>query len=137
MIARLATLALFATLPASAAQIDLAKLLDAIQAVEGWHGHDGLAGERGPFQFTRAAWQETTSLPFALARNETISRAIAARRIRRIALGLERIKWESSPYELALIWNSGLTAVLRNRAKPAQISYARRVENLYYEKSHR
>ena len=96
-LARLVSLAFLATLPASAAELNVERLLTAIRSVEDWNGRDGHAGERGPYQFTRAAWEETTKLPFALARRETIAHAVAHNRVCKIATGLDRLKQEALP----------------------------------------
>ena len=122
------------SLPAAAVELNMGKLLDSIRQVEDWDGKDGKAGERGPYQFTRAAWEETTRLPFVMARHETTARAVAAVRVRKIMRQLAQHGWDVEPYEIGLAWNAGLTALWTRRVPQRCYEYAKHVENLYYDK---
>ena len=97
------------------------RLLDAIALVEsrGRHEAIGRLGERGAWQMTRGAWDETTQQlrrlhlrthPFRFAHDPNVSRLYASKRldylryILRAALGRE-----ATPAEYYAAWNVGLT----------------------------
>ncbi len=123
------------TLAASAAVLDVPRFLGAIRTVEDWHGRDGHAGERGPWQITRAVWaMHMPGRPFAEARQEGPAYACALKHLDwlRGRLAVQRPVVDDNAFNLALCWNAGLTATITGRAPLASYIYAGRVSNLYH-----
>ncbi len=120
------------TLAASAAPVDVPRLLVAIRTVEGYQGRDGAAGERGPWQITAAVWsRHMPGIPFEHARQEGPAHACAVKHIAWLRARLVAAGIDPNPYNLALAWNAGDGAVLRARAPERAYDYAARVRNLY------
>ncbi len=79
---RAAVILLLVAVGAHAADLDAPRFLGAIRAVEAWHGHDGRAGERGPWQITRDVWaMHMPGRPFAEARQAGPARACAVKHL--------------------------------------------------------
>jgi hypothetical protein len=117
----------------SEAAVDAERLASAIRPVEDWHGRDGAAGERGPYQITRAVWSmHMPGTPFAAARQEGPGRACALKHIAWLARELKAAGWPDNAHTIALAYNAGLTAVLEARAPQSSYDYALRVENIYH-----
>lgn len=131
----LLTLCVFST--ASGAMLeatarDKARLLAAIEQVEDWRGHDGAAGERGPWQITPAVWrQHCPAWSFETARQRGRARICAERHLAWLSDGLLRKGIAPVPFMLALAWNAGLTGATNGRAPVRAYEYAVRVENIY------
>jgi hypothetical protein len=94
----------------------------------------GRAGELGPYQFTLAVWRQHTTLPFAYANDPRIASQIAVKHVTWLGQHLVKHGFEASPYNLALAWNAGLTATVRQQLKPRHRDYAQRVSNLVAER---
>jgi hypothetical protein len=94
----------------------------------------GRAGELGPYQFTEAAWRQHTKLPFSCATDPKTAEQVAIKHIAWLGSNLLRHGFEASPYNLALAWNAGLTATVRQQLKPRHRDYAQRVANLVDER---
>jgi hypothetical protein len=90
----------------------------------------GPAGELGAYQFRRATWQMHTARPFYDALDRQVSDEVAARHFEWLRRGLVRGGCEPTTYNIALAWNAGLGAVLRQRVPARSHFYAERVVNL-------
>jgi hypothetical protein len=114
-------LGMLATLPAFAADIDDARMLQAIATWENSAGRVGEAGERGIYQMhpltvrDRGGWGEQH----------------ARAHLQWIKANLRRARVDVLPYNVALVWNAGLATVLSGRAKERHYTYARAVDALY------
>jgi hypothetical protein len=112
-----------------------AETLEAIHAVE--NPHDSLVpgryGELGPYQFRRSTWRMHTGVPFERAIDRSVADEVAVRHYEWIKRGLARAGLTPSPYNIALAWNSGLSATLRGRTSASSHNYAERVSNLVRE----
>ncbi|HEY0967736.1 MAG TPA: hypothetical protein VGD88_10130 [Opitutaceae bacterium] len=90
----------------------------------------GRFGELGAYQFRRSTWQMHTKQPFHLATNRAESDKVAVAHYEWIKRGLERNGIEASPFNIALAWNAGLSAVVERRVPSVSRGYASRVVNL-------
>jgi hypothetical protein len=90
----------------------------------------GPDGELGAYQFRRETWQMHTARPFYEALDRQASDEVAARHFEWLRHGLVRGGCEPTTYNIALAWNAGLSAVLRQRAPARSHFYAERVVNL-------
>lgn len=88
----------------------------------------GRKGELGPYQFRPSTWKMHTKKPFALAADRDEADAVAVKHYDWIKRGLERSGIKATPYRIALAWNAGLQATLRNEAPPSSHQYAERVQ---------
>lgn len=123
-------------LPAAEAATDARKeTLQSINWVENPRDsvRPGRHGELGPYQFRARTWAMHTKRPFSEALNRVISDEIAVIHYEWIKAGLTRAGLTPSTYNIALAWNAGVSAVVRNRAPSASHDYARRVSNLTNE----
>ncbi|HWL16959.1 MAG TPA: hypothetical protein VNR00_15230 [Opitutus sp.] len=107
-------------------------VLEAIQAVENPTNTDrpGPRGELGPYQFRVSTWRMHSTSPFRHALETDAAHDVAVRHYEWIRRGLIRNGLEPSCYNIALAWNSGLSAVVRGRAPAVARDYAQRVTNL-------
>jgi hypothetical protein len=126
----LAALCFFSTSRASAAE--RWATLESIHCVENPRDltRPGPCGELGAYQFREMTWRAHTSEPFSAALDRRISDAVAVKHYESLKRGLERAGLPATSYNIALAWNSGLTAVVRGRAPAAARDYAERVVNL-------
>lgn len=125
---RAAVIYLVLALAGPAAVLDVPRFLSAVRQVEEWHGRDGRAGERGPWQITAAVWaMHMPGTPFAMARQEGPARACALKHVAWLRARLRAAGADDNAYNLALAWNAGLSAVLRGRAPERSYDYAGRV----------
>jgi hypothetical protein len=90
----------------------------------------GPRGELGPYQFRLDTWRMHSTLPFARANDRATSDRVAVEHYEWIKRGLERARLPASPYNVALAWNGGLSAVQKGRAPRAAHRYAERAANL-------
>lgn len=106
--------------------------LEAIHQIENPRNlsRPGARGELGPYQFRAETWRMHTAVPFARAVERADSDAVAAKHYEWLRRGLERARMPVTPYNIALAWNSGLTAAVQGRAPVAAHHYAQRAENL-------
>jgi hypothetical protein len=88
----------------------------------------GRAGELGPYQFRPGTWKMHTKKPFRLAANRAEADRVAVKHYDWIKRNLERNGIEANPYRIALAWNAGLNAALRDAAPPSSHAYATRVQ---------
>lgn len=93
----------------------------------------GAAGELGPYQFRERTWRMHTSKPFALAVEREHADEVAVLHYEWLRVGLERNGMTASPYNIALAWNAGLSAVVNGRVGTGTRGYASRVANLVWE----
>ena len=112
--------------------LDRQATLEAIHQVENPRDlkRAGPDGELGAYQFRRETWQMHTARPFYEALDRQASDEVAARHFEWLRRGLVRGGCEPSTYNIALAWNAGLSAVLRQRAPARSHFYAERVVNL-------
>ncbi len=90
----------------------------------------GPRGELGPYQFREITWRMHTKAPFRRALERAYAEEIAVRHYEWIVRGLARNGLEVTPYNVALAWNSGLSATVRGRSPASAHRYAARVSNL-------
>lgn len=88
----------------------------------------GSKGELGPYQFLPSTWKMHTKKPFVLAADREEADVIAVKHYEWIKRGLERAGFEASAFRIALAWNAGLAATLRNAAPSSSHRYAARVQ---------
>jgi hypothetical protein len=126
----------WAFLPSSAAAAtSRAETLEAIHHIENPSNSSrpGRYGELGAYQFRRSTWRMHTKVPFEKAIDRSISETVAIRHYEWLSRGLARNGWAETPYNIALAWNGGLTAVINGRASASTRDYAERVSNLTTE----
>jgi hypothetical protein len=106
--------------------------LEAIHWIENPHNtsRPGLYGELGAYQFREMTWRMHTSVPFARALDRKASDDVAIRHYEWLKQGLVRNGIEATPYNIALAWNGGLSAVVRGSVPSAARDYAERVTNI-------
>jgi hypothetical protein len=112
--------------------------LYAIRVVESGDNYNcptGPYGERGPYQFRRAVWQEYTSAPFYRART-AYADVVAERHYDWIVHVLSDRGLRPTVYNVAEAWNGGVGAVIRGRIPSATRGYASRVVNIVEEEAH-
>lgn len=88
----------------------------------------GSRGELGPYQFRPSTWKMHTKKPFSLAANRQEADRVAVKHYDWIKQGLERSGVEATPYRIALAWNAGLDATIRDSVPASSHRYAERVE---------
>jgi hypothetical protein len=108
------------------------ELLEAIHWVENPSNttRPGRFGELGPYQFREATWRFHTKKPFSLAVDRKQADVVAVAHYEWLRRHLAAAGMEPTAYNIALAWNSGLTAVLNGRAPEASHNYAARVTNI-------
>ena len=123
-----------APLMAPASSTRLFAVYDALHEVENPRNRlrPGKAGELGPVQFTRDAWEETTTLPFTPVWVWRYSAEVGVKRLRWLETELRRRHVFPTPFRLAVAWKFGLTDALQNGRPPtpAEFEYADRVRHL-------
>jgi hypothetical protein len=123
--------------PAKPRELNNDTVIDAIVEAENWDGHSiGANGERGPFSFKRATWQQYSSKPFFWADCTTLEQKTETRRVAlRYAVWIRGVMHDMAmkqdAFTFALIWNAGFTRVIKGAASFEQRSYAKRVQVLY------
>lgn len=90
----------------------------------------GSKGELGPYQFRPSTWKMHTKKPFRLAADRQEADRVAVKHYDWIKEGLERNGVTATPYRIALAWNAGLSATVRNSVPESSHRYAERVEAL-------
>jgi len=125
------TVSTLGVLPA-AASADRWETLKAINWVENPTNHTrfGPKGELGPYQFRAKTWQAYSSLPFSHAVQREQADKVAVAHYEWIKRGLLAAGIDPNPYNIALAWNSGLTAVTKGRVPSSTYRYAEQVSNL-------
>lgn len=106
--------------------------LQAINWVENPTNHSryGSKGELGPYQFRPQTWRVHTNRPFTQAVQREAADEVAVKHYEWIRRGLTKAGIEPSPYNVALVWNCGMTAVKDGRIPSSTYQYADRVNNL-------
>jgi hypothetical protein len=90
----------------------------------------GAFGELGAYQFRQSTWEMHTQRPFAEATDRRASDEVAVLHYEWLKAALERAGIEPTTYNIALAWNAGVNAVIRNHAPAVARNYATRVNNL-------
>jgi hypothetical protein len=90
----------------------------------------GPHGELGPYQFLEKTWRMHTKVPFSLAVEREHADKIAVVHYEWLKKGLERNGMAATPYNIAMAWNAGLSAVINGRIGNGTRGYARQVVNL-------
>lgn len=94
------------------------------------HSRYGSKGELGPYQFRSQTWRLHTSRPFGHAVRRDAADEVAVKHYEWIRRGLQAAGIDPNPYNIALAWNSGLTAVVSGRVPTSTYRYAEQVSNL-------
>ena len=122
-------------LSTAAAAVDMPRFLTATRAIENWNGHDGAAGELGPYQVLPATWrQHMGDLPASWARQEGWGRECARRHVEWLQERLQASRIDANAFNLALAYNAGIGAVKRGQAPVVAYQHADRVRNFYDSK---
>jgi hypothetical protein len=126
-----AAVALFAAAPSIRAD-DRSATLQAIHLLENPYDvpTPGPCGELGAYQFRASTWSRYSAEPFSHALDRRASEAVAVRHYEWIKDRLVRNGLPATPYNVALVWNGGLSAAVRGRASAAARDYAERAANL-------
>lgn len=90
----------------------------------------GNRGERGLYQFRPRVWRQYTRAAFRRAHDPSLSTEIARRHYLWIRSQLKAAGVRDSAFEIALVWNAGLTSVLTGRVASSAYEYAERVNNI-------
>jgi hypothetical protein len=90
----------------------------------------GRHGELGAYQFRQSTWRMHTSVPFERARDRSTSDVVAVKHYEWLKRGLEAARVPATPYNIALAWNGGLSAVISKRSPRIAHDYAQRAVNL-------
>jgi hypothetical protein len=94
------------------------------------HTRRGAFGELGPYQFRPQTWRMHTRKPFEWAVERVHADEVAVKHYEWLRRELQEAGIDPSPYNIALAWNSGLTAVTSGRVPRVTYDYANRVANL-------
>ena len=116
--------------PVTAQAADRWETLQAIHMIENPTNSTrlGSKGELGPYQFRPGTWKMHTKKPFRMAADRQESDMVAVKHYEWIRHELEKSGVEASAYRIALAWNAGLAATLRNAAPTSSHRYAERVQ---------
>lgn len=90
----------------------------------------GSFGELGPYQFRRDTWRMHTRVPFSQAIDRVQADTVAVKHYEWIKRGLTEAGIDPSPFNIALAWNCGLSAVVSGRVPTVTYRYAEQVTNL-------
>lgn len=113
---------------------DVDALLAAIRMREGApQGQTGRDGGRGHYQFMPATWRQHTSAPLAHAKRRDVADQVARAHVRWICDRLEANGLRPTPFRIAMAWNAGVGAVIRDTAPSRARLYAEHVQNLYHD----
>lgn len=118
--------------PLARGSADRWETLQAINWVENPtnHTHYGSKGELGPYQFRPQTWRLHTRRPFIQAVQRDAADEVAVKHFEWISRQLDEAGIDANPYNIALVWNCGLTAVKRGRIPRSTYRYAEQVSNL-------
>ena len=119
-------LAIAATSVSPMEHIVTARLLNAIQQVEGHKWSD----PGGALAIQPATWRQHSHLPYRFASLRPHAEQVARRHLEWLAKSLRDDGWPVTPYALAACWRFGFEGYKRRNA---HIDYAIRVQNLYFE----
>jgi hypothetical protein len=127
-----ALLALAALAPVTAKASERWETLEAIHWIENPSNSSrpGRHGELGAYQFRESTWRMHTNVPFYRANDRRASDDVAVRHYEWIKSGLVRNGIDVTPYNVALVWNGGLAAVVNGNIGEATRDYAERVTNM-------
>ncbi len=90
----------------------------------------GRHGELGAYQFRPSTWRMHTTVPFSRALDRSTSDEVAIKHYEWLSRGLRSAGMPVTPYNIALAWNSGLTATVKGRSPRVAHLYAERARNL-------
>lgn len=90
----------------------------------------GRHGELGAYQFRPSTWRMHTTVPFSRALDRSTSDEVAIKHYEWLTRGLRSAGMPVTPYNIALAWNSGLTATVKGRSPRVAHQYAERAMNL-------
>lgn len=90
----------------------------------------GAYGELGAYQFRPTTWRMHTRVPFHRANDRSVSDVVAVKHYDWLKRGLEKAGMPATPYNIALAWNGGLSAVVAGTAPAVAHDYASRAANL-------
>jgi hypothetical protein len=109
--------------------------LQAIHSVENPNNSQspGPCGELGAYQFRAETWRMHSRRPFDAALDRRYSDEVAVLHYEWIKSGLLRSGVPPTVYNIAMAWNAGVSAVVRDDAPASSRDYAARVNNLAAE----
>ena len=111
--------------------VDAGRFLESVRQVA---GTDGTGSPLGPFDLTRAVWnQHAHGIPYVYAREKGHAALVARRHVKWLSDGLERAGMAVTAYNLGACWNLGLVGGIKAVKQGRKISYADSVHNIYYE----
>jgi hypothetical protein len=93
----------------------------------------GPCGELGAYQFREETWKMHTIAPFSRALDRHSSDAVAVKHYDWIKSELARRSIAATPYNIALVWNGGMRAVVDPQPSASVTDYATRAANLAAE----
>jgi hypothetical protein len=93
----------------------------------------GPCGELGAYQFRSDTWHRYSSRPFRQALDQRASDEVAVRYYDSIRTNLVRNGIAPTTFNIAMAWNAGVAAVVRDSAPASTHDYATRVSNLASE----
>jgi hypothetical protein len=93
----------------------------------------GPCGELGAYQFREQTWKMHTMAPFSRALDRHSSDAVAVKHYDWIKSELARRGIDASPFNIALVWNGGIKAVLDANPPESVVDYASRAANIAAE----
>jgi hypothetical protein len=93
----------------------------------------GIFGELGAYQFCEQTWKMHTEVPFSRALDRRSSDVVAVKHYDWIKDELEKRGIPATAYNIALVWNAGIRAVLDGNPPASSLDYAARAANLAAE----
>lgn len=94
------------------------------------HTRMGRFGELGPYQFRAGTWRMHTKKSFQLANQREAADEVAIKHYDWIKRNLEQAGLDTSPFNIAMAWNTGVNNVVNGRVPGVTYNYAQRVTNL-------
>lgn len=120
--------------------LDVNVMVDALRVTENWDGVSrGAAGERGPWQITRAVWMRYSHHPFDQSEPKVFideQRMVAKHYVTDIISQLLWNEQNETPFAIALCWCAGVSCAIHHRPRApseAKCEYASRAQNIYKE----
>lgn len=120
--------------------IDVNIMVDALRVTENWDGVSrGAAGERGPWQITRAVWMQYSNHPFTHCESKAFideQRLVVKFYVAEIISQLVINDQNDTPFAIALCWCAGPRCAIHHSPRApseAKCEYASRAQNIYKE----
>ena len=111
-------------------EVDSGRFLDAVRQVA---GTEGTSSPLGPYDLTRAVWnQHAHGIPYVYACEKGYAALVAKRHVKWLADGLEMAGMRVTAYNLGACWRLGLKGGVKAVKAGKTIRYADSVHNIYY-----